>query len=87
MIEVLLTGTWYTVPGDCIAFKAAKISLGGGEANTEPATAAVSIPCPTKPAAKGSWPDPPPHNTVTSPLDRRSSMFLQITTLCPGNKN
>ena len=38
---------------------------GGGDANTEPQTAALNIPLPTNPDCEGSWPLPPPDSSVT----------------------
>ena len=47
---------------------AARMEAVGGEANTLPATPAVSIPGPMYPAQNGSWPLPPPEIMVTLSL-------------------
>lgn len=59
---------------------ASSTSLWGGEANTPPHTAAVSIPSQTNPACAGSCPEPPPQMIETySCLG-----FLRTTILVPG---
>ena len=62
---------------------AAKIDFAGGEANTAPATAAVSIPLPTNPACDGSWPLPPPEMSATFPAFITSSTSALTTTRWP----
>src|SRR5271170_8088919 len=55
---------------------AATIWSGVGEVNTWPGQAASSIPRPTKPACRGSWPEPPPEINATLPgvnLRRRTN--------------
>ena len=49
------------------AFVAARIWSGTGEVNTSPATAASSMPTPTKPSCSGSCPEPPPETRPTLP--------------------
>src|SRR5213080_573742 len=47
------------------ALVAASIWSGTGEVNTSPGQAASSIPYPTNPPCRGSWPDPPPDTRPT----------------------
>lgn len=46
--------------------RTARIASTGGDAKTSPHIAAVSIPSPTNPAWAGSWPLPPPVDTLTN---------------------
>src|SRR2546430_8275250 len=50
------------------ACAAAAIWSGVGEVNTCPGQAASSIPWPTRPACRGSWPLPPPETSATLPF-------------------
>ena len=55
------------------ASMAAAIWSGVGEVNTWPGQAASSMPWPTKPACRGSWPEPPPDISATLPGLKRPS--------------
>jgi len=46
---------------------AARIWSGTGEVKTSPQQAASSMPGPTNPPCKGSWPEPPPETSPTFP--------------------
>ena len=50
------------------ASAAASIWSGVGEVKTSPGQAASSMPRPTKPVCRGSWPEPPPEMSATLPL-------------------
>ena len=67
---------------------AARISLGDGEVNTAPGTAASSIPAPTKPACMGSCPAPPPETSLTressEPRSARTTAWVPGTRSTPG---
>ena len=54
---------------------------GGGDANTEPQTAALNIPLPTNPDCEGSWPLPPPDSSVTC------TIHIHISSVSIDNRN
>src|SRR6266851_6809862 len=59
---------WTTPAPPSTAFVAASICPGTGEVNTSPGHAASSMPRPTNPPWRGSWPDPPPEINATLPF-------------------
>ena len=52
------------------SLNAANTEPAGGDAKTDPQTAPVIPPLPTSPAAKGSWPEPPPETIATFSFDQ-----------------
>src|SRR6185312_3047628 len=58
---------WSTPAPPSTALVAAAIWSGTGEVKIAPAHAASSMPLPTNPPCRGSWPDPPPDTRPTLP--------------------
>src|SRR5689334_15848806 len=58
---------WSTPAPPSTAFVAAAIWSGTGEVKIAPAQAASSMPLPTNPPCRGSWPEPPPDTRPTLP--------------------